>query len=316
MRGRRALKAVAVWAVCAWAWNRPWIAPEPRDLLLQAHRGMAQEYDREGITGETCTAARMLTPRHGFLENTLPAIGEAFRLGADRFEVDVHPTTDGAFVVFHDWTLDCRTEGHGVTREHTLVELRGLDVGYGYTADGGATFPFRGQGVGLMPTLDEVLDAFPGRPFMINVKSDDPAEGALLADALARRPADLQRLVFSGGDAPMAVLAAQTGRPTLAKGRLKTCLTRYLFVGWTGWVPSACEDAVLYGPINAAPVLWGWPDVLIDRMARAGSEVVVVGPWTGGFSDGLDRPEDVARLPSGFRGGVATDKIEVVRDWL
>jgi glycerophosphoryl diester phosphodiesterase len=46
---------------------------------------------------------------------------------------------------------------------------RAIDIGHGYTADGGATFPFRGKGVGLMPSLSEMLAAFPGRAFLINV---------------------------------------------------------------------------------------------------------------------------------------------------
>ena len=33
----------------------------------------------------------------------------AFAAGADIVEFDVHPTSDGQFAVFHDWTLDCRT---------------------------------------------------------------------------------------------------------------------------------------------------------------------------------------------------------------
>ncbi len=95
-------------------------------------------------------------------------------------ELDVQPTIDGAFVVFHDWTLDCRADGHGVTREHSMPELRRLDAGYGYTADGGKTFPFRGKGVGLIPSLADVLSAFPHRRLLINVKSNDPSEGTRL----------------------------------------------------------------------------------------------------------------------------------------
>ena len=39
-------------------------------------------------------------------------------------------------------------------REASMSYLRTLDIGYGHTADGGKTFPFRGKGVGLMPSLD------------------------------------------------------------------------------------------------------------------------------------------------------------------
>ena len=50
--------------------------------------------------------------------------------------------------------------------------------------DGGKTYPFRGKGVGLLPSLDEVLAAFPGKRLLINIKSYDPTEGAKLAERL------------------------------------------------------------------------------------------------------------------------------------
>ena len=37
---------------------------------LVAHRGLAQDFDREGLTGKTCTAARMIPVGHEYLENT------------------------------------------------------------------------------------------------------------------------------------------------------------------------------------------------------------------------------------------------------
>ena len=157
-----------------------WVAPAPKPTLL-AHRGLAQTYGTEGLTATTCTAARIFPPEHDFIENTLPSMRAAFAAGADIVELDIHPTTDGQFAVFHDWTLDCRTDGRGVTREHSLADLKKLDVGHGYTADGGKTWPFRGKGVGLMPSLDEVLAAFPDKRFLIHIKSNDPAEGRQLA---------------------------------------------------------------------------------------------------------------------------------------
>ncbi|MGO7741194.1 hypothetical protein ACC733_38450, partial [Rhizobium johnstonii] len=60
---------------------------------------------------------------------------------------------------------------HGVTREHSMADMRKLDIGYGYNADGGKTFTFRGRGIGMMPTIAEVLSSFPDRRFLINVKS-------------------------------------------------------------------------------------------------------------------------------------------------
>jgi glycerophosphoryl diester phosphodiesterase len=119
----------------------------------------------------------MLPSTHQYLENTISSMRAGFTIGADIVELDVHPTTDGEFAVFHDWTLDCRTDGRGVTREHSMAYLKKLDIGHGYTADGGKTFPFRGKGIGLMPTLTEVLATFPEQRLLINVKSRDPSEG-------------------------------------------------------------------------------------------------------------------------------------------
>jgi hypothetical protein len=65
-------------------------------------------------------------------------------MGADLVEIDVAPTPTGNGV-FHDWTVDCRTEGKGEVRAATMAELKQLDPGYGYTADGGKTFPLRGK---------------------------------------------------------------------------------------------------------------------------------------------------------------------------
>src|SRR5690606_31133002 len=104
-----------------------------------------------------------------------------------------HPTTDGEFAVFHDWTLDCRTEGTGTTREHPMSYLKTLDIGYGYTPDNGKTYPFRGRGVGQMPTLEEVFRAFPGRQFLINIKSSDVEEADLLHQYLSARQLPQQR---------------------------------------------------------------------------------------------------------------------------
>ena len=92
--------------------------PAGERLTLLANRGVHQPFSRHGLTDETCTAAQSLPAGHSFIENTLPAIAAAFYYGADMVEIDVHPTTDGEFAVFHDWTLECRTNGKGVTREH------------------------------------------------------------------------------------------------------------------------------------------------------------------------------------------------------
>jgi glycerophosphoryl diester phosphodiesterase len=313
-RRRRLLLAGGSVFALLWGLNSPFLArgtrPEP---LLLAHRALGQDYSREDLDAETCTASRMLPPEHGWLENTIPSIEAAFGYGADVVEIDVHPTTDGEFAVFHDWTVDCRTEGHGVTREHTLAELKALDVGYGYTADGGRTFPFRGTGVGLMPSLDEVLASFPGRRFLINVKSDDPAEGVALAERLAALPPDRRHdLMVYGGARPIGVLRRRLPDVSvMSRPILKSCLVRYLALGWSGHVPEACRNSVVLVPANVAPWLWGWPDRFVGRMEAAGSPVFLVNDWSGGFSEGINSLEDLeAKVPPSFPGGIWTDRID------
>jgi glycerophosphoryl diester phosphodiesterase len=283
--------------------------------VLLAHRGIAQQFETVNVTNDTCTASRMLPPAHGYLENTIGSMQASFDAGAAIVEFDVHPTTDGQFAVFHDWTLDCRTDGHGVTREHAMAELKKLDIGYGYTADHGKSFPFRGKGIGLMPSLNEVLQTFPNRSFLINIKSNDPSEGEKLAAALGNlAPGRRSQLMAYGGDKPIATLTRL--RPdvkTMSRSSLKACLIPYVAYGWTGLVPDACRHRLILVPINVAPWLWGWPDRLIARMTSVDSTIFVVGPYFGGdFSTGIDTHADIARLPAGYTGGVLTNEIEMV----
>jgi glycerophosphoryl diester phosphodiesterase len=292
-----------------------WLSRLHGTPILLAHRGIAQQFDTANLTNDTCTAARMLPPTHGYLENTIASMRASFDAGADIVEFDVHRTTDGQFAVFHDWTLDCRTDGHGVTREHAMGELKKLDIGYGYTADGGKTFPFRGKGIGLMPSLDEVLQAFPGRSFLINIKSNDPSEGEKLATALGHfAPERRSQLMVYGSDKPIAVLdRLLPDVRTMSRGSLKACLISYIAYGWTGFVPKACSHMLILVPINVAPWLWGWPDRFLTRMKSASSPVFVLGPYYGGdFSTGIDTVADIGRLPDGYSGGVLTNEIEMV----
>jgi len=296
--------------------NASWAAHPREGLTILSHRGVHQTYRREGLTNETCTASRIDPPTHAFLENTLPSMQAAFALGADVVELDVHPTTDGTFAVFHDWTVDCRTEGHGVTRDKSMAELKRLDIGYGYTADGRRTFPFRGKGVGLMPSLDEVLRAFPERRFLINFKSNDPREGDTMAAWLETRPwARPERLSFYGGDRPAERLRAlRPDLKTMSRATIKACARNYLLLGWTGYVPAACRHTILFVPLNYRWAAWGWPNRLRARMEAAGTDTYLIAPvdrHDPGLG-GIDTPEQVANLRPAYSGGISTDRIDVI----
>jgi glycerophosphoryl diester phosphodiesterase len=242
-------------------------------------------------------------------------MGAAFALGADVVELDVHPTTDGRFAVFHDWTLDCRTEGTGETRDHNMAYLKTLDIGYGYTVDGGRTFPLRGTGAGLMPSFSDVMAAFPGKKFLVNFKSNEAREGDTLADMLEANPEwrDSVWAVYGGDKPTNRAIERIAGLGGFSLASLKACLIPYLALGWTGYIPNDCRDTVVIVPINYAAWMWGWPNLFLDRMRSVGSDVMLRGPYTRGQpTGGIDAPADVAQVPAGFDGYVWTNEIAAV----
>src|SRR5262249_49861884 len=161
--------------------------------------------------------------------------------------------------------------------------LKALDIGYGYTADGGMTFPFRGKGVGLMPSLDEVLAAFPDKRFLVHMKSRDAEEGRKLAARLGQLSEDQRaRLAVYGGNEPgEALREALPGVRAMSRNSFQNCALTYLGVGWTGVVPASCRNTILLVPINYAWVAWGWPNRFLARMRDAGTEVYAIGPHAG-----------------------------------
>lgn len=295
-----------------WFNNTSLWSPGGQPLLL-AHRGLAQTYQTRGLDAQTCTASRIHPPEHRYIENTIASMAAAYEAGADIVEFDIHPTTDKQFAVFHDWTLDCRTDGHGVTREASMADLRKLDLGHGYTSDGGKTYPFRGEFVGHMPTMDEVLTRFPDKRFLIHVKSNDPKEGELLADRLMALPTPrLRQLIVYGGNAPINVLRQRMpGLRTASRNTMKQCATQYLTLSWSGHVPADCANTMIMLPTNYGRWAWGWPNLLVARLKSVNTEVFVIGANAGeDFSSGIDSPVDALQIPQGFAGGIWTNRID------
>ncbi len=60
--------------------------------------------------------------------NTLVAFQKAYELGVDGVELDVRHTKDNALVVFHDPTVDAKTDGHGAVDELTLDDIKKLNI--------------------------------------------------------------------------------------------------------------------------------------------------------------------------------------------
>ncbi|MBX7541447.1 glycerophosphodiester phosphodiesterase family protein [Qipengyuania sphaerica] len=289
--------------------NASWLAPEPVGApKLIAHRGLYQMYDRTGLGRDTCTADRIYEPYHPYLENTVESVLRAQKLGAWLVEIDIAPTKDGELVVFHDWTLDCRTEGEGDVRDATLAELKDLDIGHGYTADGGKTFPFRGKFKGAMPTFAEVIRALPPRgKLMINFKSKNPKE----ADLVARELADAGRDPANSGDGfygherPISRIRERYPDAwAWSQDGAKKCSEDYVAYGWTGYLPQSCRGETLLVPLNYQWAFSGWPNRLIARMEAHGGRVIVIGPFGENRPRGLTLPEQLTEIPASFNGYV------------
>ncbi|MBO0886013.1 MAG: glycerophosphodiester phosphodiesterase [Acidimicrobiales bacterium] len=118
---------------------------------------------------------------------TLYAMHRALEAGADALELDVHATADGHVVCCHDPTVDATTDGTGAIAELTLAEVQALDAAYWFVPGGedgtGArlpdeAYPLRGLASGdpslRIPTLEEVLVAFPGTLLNLDIKQSEP----------------------------------------------------------------------------------------------------------------------------------------------
>jgi glycerophosphoryl diester phosphodiesterase len=299
--------------------NASGLAPEPIGKpVLMAHRGVYHLYDKRKAFGrDTCTAQHIYPPKHSIFENTVESIGRAKALGAAMVEVDVAPTKDGQMVLFHDWTVDCRTNGQGETRDLTLAELKALDIGYGYTADGGKTYPLRGKGLGKIPTVAEAVAAYPDTPLLFNFKSKNAREADQLYAILKAAGRDSTKIgdAFYGGANPvrrMRALLPKNWSFNLTQ-EAKACSIDYALYSWTGIVPKSCHGGVLAVPVNYQWAAWGWPNRLIARMESVGAKVIVFGPFEKGKSnEGLSTKAELVSLPNSFNGMIWVEDIETI----
>lgn len=313
---KRIAFALAVVLLLLTILNASWIAGKPLGgIRLIAHRGVAQQFDREGLGRNDCTATRIEQPVHDFLENTIRSIQAARQMGADMVEIDIAPTADGQMAVFHDWTLDCRTEGKGEVRAATMAQLKQLDPGYGYTADGGKTFPLRGKQKGGIPTLQEVLQAAGSTPLLFNFKSKDPAEADQLARELAAARRDPVKLRdgFYGHSGPIdRIRKIYPDAWAWSIDGAKKCSKDYVLKGWTSVVPESCRNGTIVIPTNYQWLYWGWPNRLIKRMDKVGARVLVVGPYGSEIGMGLSLPEQLGEVPNSFKGYIWVEDIWTV----
>jgi glycerophosphoryl diester phosphodiesterase len=105
-------------------------------------------------------------------ENTLAAIRNAIRLGADYVELDIRATKDGRLVIMHDGSVDRTTNGSGAVKDLDFATLRALDAGSKFDAK------YAGERI---PTFDEALALCHGKVHIYVDHKEAPAEQMLAA---------------------------------------------------------------------------------------------------------------------------------------
>ena len=110
----------------------------PSGLMLGMH----------GDSAPTLVAHRGLSSIYP--QNTIPAFEGAAEYGFTYYELDVHTTKDGEWVVIHDDTVDDMTNGEGEVEAFTLEEIRKLKIDNGNGIEKYENL--------VVPTLRESLD--------------------------------------------------------------------------------------------------------------------------------------------------------------
>lgn len=220
-------------------------------------------------------------------ENTLPSFALAAALGVPYLELDVHGTRDGEIVVLHDAELDRTTDGSGPVRERTWAEVAALDAGWHFTHDA-RSFPYRGQGV-RVPRLAEVVAAFPGHCFNIEIKQGEPSIVAATLDVLARAGALDRTLLAAEHDDIMAAIRAAVGERVatgMSVGDALGFLDRLLRDDWDGYRP-------LGRALQVPPAHGGMDIVTAASVAAAHRVGLEMHVWTINDAAEIDRLLDL-----------------------
>jgi glycerophosphoryl diester phosphodiesterase len=239
-------------------------------VLAFAHRGGARHPEIAG------------------LENTLVAFDHAVRLGYRYLETDVHATSDGVLLAFHDDVLDRVTSRVGPVSEAAYVDLADALI----------------DGREPIPRMPDLLEEFPESRFNIDLKSAATVAG--LADLVERTRTHDRVCVGSFSEVRLR------GFRRLVSRRVATSYGP-VGVGVSRLAPRRLAETVLRGRGDALQVphrLRGVTVVtrgFVERAHAAGRPVHV---WT------VDDPEQMHHLLDLGVDGLMTDRTDVLRDVL
>ena len=263
-------------------------------------RGAARSVDNDWPVNFAHRGASARAP-----ENTLEAFRIAAEDGAGGLETDVHMTIDGRVVAIHDDSVDRTTNGTGLVREMTLLQLQGLDAGYRFTPDRGSTHPYRGRGV-RVPEIREVFREFPGLAVNIEIKEDQPGVEEALLRVIEEEGAGDRVLVVSGKARPVARFRK------IAGGRVRTGASAHEIAVFHYLSRLRLEG--LFRPAYDAlqvPTEYRGTPLVTQRFVKAAHERGVrVDVWT------IDDPGEMSRLLDLGVDTVMTNRPEVLEEVL
>ncbi len=215
-------------------------------------------------------------------ENTMPAFQHAVDLGYTYLETDVHATSDGVLVAFHDPDLSRTCDRPG-----TIGSLPWREVSSARVA-----------GQEPIPLFEDLLGSFPDARVNIDCKANSALPGLI---ASLKRLDCLDRVCLgSFSDQRLRRLRREFG-PRLCSSFGPAQITT-LRSG--GRVPFGGQLAQI--PVRIGPVTVLTPSVLA-RAHRLGYQVHV---WT------IDDPVEMARLLDMGVDGIMTDRPQVLKDLL
>ncbi len=222
-------------------------------------------------------------------ENTIAAFANAVELGYGYLETDVQATRDGMLVVFHDDRLERVTDGRGVIAEQTYAEIRTARTVAG----------------DVIPTLDEVLEEFPGTRFNIDCKTE--AAVAPLVEVLRRHAAVDRVCVGSFSTKRLTAVRAALG-PALATAAGTRGVAAMRFTPRIASRLVHSPAPVFQIPLTtdiAGRTVRTFTTGLLRRAHRLGKHVHV---WT------VDDRAEMERLLDLGVDGLVSDRIDVLRD--
>lgn len=158
-------------------------------------------------------------------ENTMEAFKLAYEMGADGIELDVQLTLDGQLVVIHDETVNRVSNGSGFVKDMTLGELKSLYFNRTRSEYRDARIPL----------LEEVLDYFAQKKFLINIELKNgifPNDGLeAMTLMLVKKYGMLERVIFSSfNHASVQKIAAlePAAQTAFLTSEMQTDVRRYL----------------------------------------------------------------------------------------